>query len=380
MEAIPQGGLYEPDYIQRAPSEIRNGTYFERGDILVSKITPSFENGKQALAAALRAPFGVATTEVIPLRPKDNGHDRRFLFFYLLHPEIRQHVAGRMEGSTGRQRVPTEVLLDLPLPAFDPQEQRAIADSLEMVQRLSAVEAASVRTATALKRAAMHTLFTRGLRGETQKETQIGPMPVTWEMMRLETLCRSTDTVDLRSEADRTIEYVDVSSISREYLHIETTSQHVLKQAPGRARKRILSGDVVLATVRPTLLRVAVVPEKLDNQVCSTAFCVLRRNREKIEDRFIYYAVQREQFMQQLGEIETGASYPAVTDSMVKEQAVPVPPMDEQQEIVAILDTIDYKRGLHRSKRAVLEELFKALLHKLMTGEIRVRELRLAAG
>ena len=130
------------------------------------------------------------------------------------------------------------------------------------------------------------------------------------------------------------IKYVDVSSISRDYLQIESTSQHILRQAPGRARKRILTGDTILATVRPTLLRVATVPEELDNQVCSTAFCVLRSDSEITVDNFIHYAVQREQFIQQLAEIETGASYPAVTDRMVKEQMAPVPPTAEQHEIV----------------------------------------------
>ena len=95
-------------------------------------------------------------------------------------------------------------------------------------------------------------------------------------------------------------------------------------------------------------------------------------------NRFIYYVVQREQFIRQLREIETGASYPAVTDRMVKDQAVPLPPIDEQREVVAILDAIDRKIDLHRRKRAVLEELFKTLLHKLMTGEVRVEELGVA--
>jgi type I restriction enzyme S subunit len=53
--------------------------------------------------------------------------------------------------------------------------------------------------------------------------------------------------------------------------------------------------------------------------------------------------------------------------------------MDEQREIVAVLDAIDRKIDLHRRKRAVLDELFKALLHKLMTGEIRVSGLDLSA-
>jgi type I restriction enzyme S subunit len=59
---------------------------------------------------------------------------------------------------------------------------------------------------------------------------------------------------------------------------------------------------------------------------------------------------------------------------------LPLPPtLDEQREIVAILDAFDRKIALHRQKRAVLEELFKALLHKLMTGEIRVGGLDLSA-
>ena len=56
-----------------------------------------------------------------------------------------------------------------------------------------------------------------------------------------------------------------------------------------------------------------------------------------------------------------------------------VPPDDEQSEIVAILEAVDRKIDLHRKKRAVLDDLFKALLHKLMTGEIRVGELNLSA-
>lgn len=59
---------------------------------------------------------------------------------------------------------------------------------------------------------------------------------------------------------------------------------------------------------------------------------------------------------------------------------IQIPPSsDEQQEIVDILDAIDQKIDLHRRKKAVLEELFKSLLHKLMAGEIRVDDLDLSA-
>jgi len=50
------------------------------------------------------------------------------------------------------------------------------------------------------------------------------------------------------------------------------------KKAPSRARKIIKSGDIVFATTRPYLKNIAVVPLVLDNQICSTGFCVLRPN------------------------------------------------------------------------------------------------------
>jgi type I restriction enzyme S subunit len=74
-----------------------------------------------------------------------------------------------------------------------------------------------------------------------------------------------------------------------------------------------------------------------------------------------------------------GSTRAALTGGILKMVPVPLPPtLDEQGEIVAILDALDRKIDLHKRKRAVLDELFKSLLHKLMTGEIRVSDLDLS--
>jgi type I restriction enzyme S subunit len=75
-----------------------------------------------------------------------------------------------------------------------------------------------------------------------------------------------------------------------------------------------------------------------------------------------------------------GSTRAALTAGNLRPLPVPLPPtLDEQREIVAVLDAIDRKIDLHKRKRAVLDELFKSLLHKLMTGEIRVADLDLSA-
>ena len=63
-----------------------------------------------------------------------------------------------------------------------------------------------------------------------------------------------------------------------------------------------------------------------------------------------------------------------INTTKLKAFPVLLPALDEQRESVAILEAIDRKIDLHRRKRAVLDDLFKALLYKLMTGEIRVGE------
>ena len=301
-------------------------------------------------------------------------------YVYFLQSAFTQ--LGIFEGAGNKTTIPNLSRsrlagLEVPQPKID--EQLAIVAALSRIRKAIKTHAQSVELAQDLKRAAMQTLFTRGLRGEAQRETEIGPVPESWNLRPLGTLCEKTESVDLRREGERVIEYIDVSSVSRQSLRIESTSRFKLRKAPGRARKRILKGDVIFATVRPTLLRTAVVPEQLDDQVCSTAFCVLRRDPKGVAEDFISYVVQREQFVQQLAVIETGASYPAVTDRIVKEQLVPVPPLNEQQEIVAILAATDRKIDLHRRKRAVLDDLFKTLLYKLMTWEIRVDVLDLSS-
>lgn len=300
----------------------------------------------------------------------NSDHDWRFLYHLLSSIGLE-----RLNSHSAIPGLNRENAYSIPIRLPQKAEQQHIALALDTVENTITSEGKAIEKTNALKRATMRELFTRGLRGEAQKETEIGPMPVSWTTSPLGDLCVETDTVDLRREGDREVEYVDVSSVSREFLRIESTSRFTLKSGPSRARKRIMAGDVIFATVRPTLLRAATVPAHLDKQVCSTAFCVLRRDQNKTIERFIYYLVQRERFVQQLGSLETGASYPAVADRIVKDQPVPVPSKNEQREIAAILDAIDRKVDLHRRKRAVLDDLFKALLHKLMTGEISVADL-----
>ena len=330
---------------------------------------------------SVRAPVGptnVADREccigrgIAAIRPRtiDGG----FLLFNLRYSE--KLIAGLGTGSTFHAINKTQLgSIEVNKHNFDLIEQQKIAGVLSLIQQAMEQQARLIELTTELKKTLLHQLFSQGLRGEPQKQTEIGPVPKSWKVITLGELVQVAPQVNMRIEAERKIQYIDVSSISRKFLCIEATSPFILKNAPGRARKKVKTGDVIFATVRPTLLRVAWVSENYDEQVCSTAFCVLRDKNRITSGRYIYYLLQREPFIKKLAAIESGVSYPAVTDRQVKEQLVPVPGEREQVEIARTLGACDAKIRIHHSKHVALTALFRTLLHQLMTAEIRVHDL-----
>jgi len=140
--------------------------------------------------------------------------------------------------------------------------------------------------------------------------------------------------------------------------------------APSRARKAIRRGDVIYATVRPTLKRVAYVSEQYHEQVCSTGYCVLRTD-ETLDSRFLYFWLLTDDISKQVEGMQRGASYPAIRDSDVKKLPILIPPLSEQRCIAAVLSLL--QQAIEEQERLIelTTELKKALMHKLFTEGTR---------
>jgi type I restriction enzyme S subunit len=164
--------------------------------------------------------------------------------------------------------------------------------------------------------------------------------------------------------------YVDVSSVDNTTFAIRGATELMGADAPSRARKVIRCRDVIFATVRPTLRRIALVDASLDNQICSTGFCVLRAG-PKLHPRFLYYWLLTDGIVEHVARIEKGVSYPAIRDSDVKAILMPYPPQAEQRQIARVLSAV--QRAIERQERliALSAELKKALMHKLFTEGTR---------
>ncbi len=156
-------------------------------------------------------------------------------------------------------------------------------------------------------------------------------------MVKIDDVCvQWTGGRDPRSKPESPFRYVDISSVDNQRKIITEARALLGKDAPSRARQVIRTNDVLVATTRPNLNAVALVPTELDNEVCSTGFCVLRSNGE-IDPDYLFAFVQTTEFVSSLSDLVKGSLYPAVTDSQVRAQRLPLPPLPEQRRIAARL-------------------------------------------
>jgi type I restriction enzyme S subunit len=158
-----------------------------------------------------------------------------------------------------------------------------------------------------------------------------------WQTKTFGEILEKTESINPILSPETDFEYIDVSSVSNQSFRIEETHSIKGKDAPSRARQLVRANDILFATVRPTLQRIAIVPDELDKQVCSTGYFVLRP-KKAINYRFLFYSLFTEDFMSQMSSLQKGASYPAVTNGEVGAQSLSFPPLPEQRRIVGILD------------------------------------------
>lgn len=163
MNLIPDDSdLHVSEYETR--DKVSSGTYFENGDLLVAKITPSFENGKQAIVNIDRD-CGYATTEVIPIKSTEKANNK-FLYYFLKQRKIRNKLAGKMEGTTGRQRLNKTVLQKQKMPLPDIMEQIEISNIFESYDKKISILKTKKERHTDLFNSMLHKLMNQEIEVE----------------------------------------------------------------------------------------------------------------------------------------------------------------------------------------------------------------------
>lgn len=372
--------LSEVDQMAISPAELADKS-LKAGDLLVCE---GGDIGRSAVWDG-RVPLMSFQNHLHRLRPIEDGIDSRF-YVYFLQSAFTQ--LGIFEGAGNKTTIPNLsrnrlAALDIPQPPA--AEQRDIARALAKVREAIAIHGKATATAQELKRAAMRELFTRGLRGEAQKETEIGLVPESWDVVTFE---RVREWLQYGTSVHCTLQkrrYPVLRIPNVEPGHVNASDLKYCDLSDREADKYVLQdGDLLFIRTNGVLERLgscavyAGQPEK----TLFASYLIRARLKPGFNPRYVAYF-----YASQLGtSLVAGRATPAadgkynLNTGTIDSLPLPLPAMlDEQNEIVAILDALDRKIALHRQKRAVLEELFQSLLHKLMTGALRVADLDLSA-
>ena len=373
MDTIQLGRIHVSDFKPKPLSKLGSGTYVENGDLMVAKITPSFENGKQAIVD-IENDFAYATTEVIPVRGRQGESDTLFLFFYLLHPEVRADLAGKMEGSTGRQRLSKTVLGNRLIPLPPLPEQKKIAHILSTVQRAIEAQERIIQTTTELKKALMHKLFTEGLHNEPQKETEIGLVPKSWEVNRVDStfeIQQGKQVSKKNREGTNQKPFLRTKNVFWNRLDLTDLDEMNFSDVEEK-RLELRLGDL-LTCEGGDIGRTAMWNGEVQNCYYQNHLHRLRSKNGKVDPQFavywFWYAFNEANLYFGRGNITT---IPNLSRSKLAELPMALPSRTEQIEIVTFLDTVSDRSSTAERKKTQLEDLFRTILHVLMTAKIRV--------
>ena len=175
----------------------------------------------------------------------------------------------------------------------------------------------------------------------------------------------------LQKTYDGLIDYVDISSVDNTEKKIISYQTIESTDAPSRAKQLLQKGDVLVSTVRPNLNAVAVVEEETENlMVGSTGYCVLRC-KDNMDVRYLFNFCQSQYFVDDMSSQATGASYPAVSNGIVRSALIPCCSIEEQREIAEKMDTVSELLALRKQQLAELDELIKSRFIELFGDPIR---------
>lgn len=259
--------------------------------------------------------------------------------------------------------------------------QRSIAALLTRVERALVLQDELDCVLEQTKAAAMQELFARGLRGEAVRETEIGPIPVSWELRTIADLCDiwsgGTPKKSVAHYWSGDIPWISGKDLKRPSL--ENATDHISHEGVENG-SRLAPADSVLLLVRGMGLArdlpVAVITRPMAfNQ--DVKALVSQHGYSGSYLRSAVYA-GKDRLLSQLATSAHGTKTLNLHD--LSTFVIPTPPTTEEaDEVAAVLETLDRRIDLHRRKRDVLDQLFKSLLHKLMTGEVSVDDLDLSA-
>jgi type I restriction enzyme S subunit len=293
----------------------------------------------------------VGSTEFIVLSETDRILPK-FVYYTVRRPEIRQFAIKRMTGTSGRQRVPLDIFDNIKISLPPVQEQKAIVSVLDAIDSKIETNHRINEILENISFALFKSWFIDFEPYKNFKNTGDGEIPVNFKLGSI------NDIVDLkngssRPESEGQIPVYGGNGITDYTSEISESSEVVVIGRVGA-----FCGNVH-RTYRSSWIS--------DNAILA------KSKNEKISINYIYQLMKS----MNLKRLRHGTSQPLISQTDIYEEEVIIPPIDEIQESEHMTEYMFDYICKNRRENKSLRQLRNTLLPKLMSGEIRVDDIKL---
>ena len=274
---------------------------------------------------------------------------------------IQQNILRSAQGN-----ISPSSIAQIPIPLPPLPEQRAIAHVLQTIQEAKAARQRELALERERKAALMDYLFAHGTKDELRKQTEIGEIPESWEVVQIEEIGKvvtgNTPKTSVPEYYGGPYMFIAPGDIS-EAQYVTKTEKHV--SAEGLKVLRPLPRDAVLvvcigATIGKTAMT-SVEPSVTNQQINAII------PNAKALPHYVYYAVTYRS--RSLPSLAGRAAIPIVKKSIFAKFPILLPPLSEQHAIAETLQAFDIKIATLEQEAEYLDELFHAMLDELMTRQ-----------
>lgn len=328
---------------------------------------------------------------IVCLRGKDRALDNTFLRFLLSSPAQQSILASYATGTTVLG-ISQKALRSMPItfPRFSEQKKigrllAAIDDKIELNRRMNETLEAMARAIfkdwfvdfgpTRAKAEGRAPYLAANLWSLFPDRLDDEGKPDGWQLGTLEAVS------DLNPESWGTnnkptqLEYVDLTNTK--WGTIESTEMYTWEYAPSRARRVLCQGDTIVGTVRPGNGSYALVDRK--NLTGSTGFAVLRPKKGLFRE-LVYCAATSPDNIDRLAHLADGGAYPAVRPDLVADTELVISSPSIIGAFSSNCGPLIDRVEANRQESRTLAHTRDLLLPKLMSGEIRIRDVETEIG
>lgn len=360
--------------------EVKKGfTHFQRGDVLLAKITPCFENGKSALADNLEHPIGFGSTEFHVLRAIPGKVDSRFLYHLVRSNPLLFLGQKSMKGAAGHKRVPAEFLETFEVPKWPLDDQIRIAHLLCKVEGLVAQRKQHLRQLDDLLRSVFLEMFGPDSPGhETWPQVEIRELAAEHKgAMRTGPFGSNLLHSEFTSVGDVAVLGID-NAVQNRFAWGERRfiSDEKYQELQGY---RIFPGDVIV-TIMGTIGRSAVIPDDIPVAINTKHLAAITLNREVANPLFLSYSIHSSPFVRkQFASKNRGAIMSGLNLGLIKETKIKRPPIELQNRFADIHGQVDKLRSSYLQSLCNLEALYGTLSQQAFKGELDLSRVALPA-